>query len=254
MGALHAGHGALIAASVAKDDLTIVSIFVNRLQFSPTEDYGRYPRSIEKDYFFCKRFGSVVVFAPDEKELLPKKPLPVIRPRQYRNVLCDPFRPGHFDGVVSIVMHLFKLIEPNQVYFGLKDFQQYRILQSITVRKFLNQIRVFGIPTVRHRNGLAMSSRNKYLSTQERSLAAQIRNEFIQITRLYKLKSLTAKQAGVLAKEVMSKYPLFKLQYFEILNRVTLTNISQKYTKPNQYICAWAITTTSARLIDNVLI
>lgn len=254
MGALHAGHGALIAASVAQNDLTIVSVFVNRIQFGPNEDFDRYPRTLKSDYEFSQRFGPVIVFAPTEKELLKGKPLPVYPKKYYRHVMCDPFRPKHFDGVVSIVLHFLKIIKPKHLYLGIKDYQQYRILKKTVEVVFDGVIQTVGISTVRHKSGLAMSSRNRYLSAGELRAAVQLRKQFKEIAEEFKKSGITASRAVQEARKSMRLFADFKLQYFEILDSITLTKVSQKYSKFNRYVCAWGVKSTSARLIDNVLL
>ncbi|MCA9396772.1 MAG: pantoate--beta-alanine ligase, partial [Candidatus Omnitrophica bacterium] len=252
--ALHAGHGALIAASVAQDDVTIVSVFVNRIQFGPNEDFDRYPRTLKKDYAFSQRFGSVIFFAPSERELLKGRSLPVYPKKYFRRVMCDPFRPKHFDGVVSIVLYFLKIINPKHMYLGIKDYQQYRILKKTVQAVFGGRIETVGVSTVRHKSGLAMSSRNRYLSACELKAAAQMRKNFRQIAEEFKKLGITAYAAVQKAGKSMGLFPGFKLQYFEILDLINLTKVSQKYTKFNQYVCAWAVQSTSARLIDNVLL
>jgi pantoate--beta-alanine ligase len=160
MGALHAGHRLLIEASIAKCDKTVVSIFVNPTQFGPNEDFDRYPRTLEADLELCA--GADLVFAPSVQEMYTGTTT-VVPPEEYANILCGKSRPGHFNGVCTVVSKLFNIIQPDFAFFGEKDRQQLIIIKKMTVD--LNfPIEIIGCPIVRAENGLALSSRNKYLT------------------------------------------------------------------------------------------
>ena len=167
MGHLHDGHIQLINIAKPRAACTVVSIFVNRLQFGPREDYDRYPRTLEEDSDRLKAAGVDVVFAPDEKEIYPEPQTFVVEPSDLQYVLEGAHRPGHFRGVATVVLKLFNLVMPHSAIFGKKDYQQYLVLRDM-VRQFALPIEIIPAETVRAEDGLALSSRNGYLSAPER--------------------------------------------------------------------------------------
>lgn len=172
MGDLHAGHLALVDAAVASVDRVIVSIFVNPLQFAPDEDYGDYPRVLERDCARLAEHGAHAVFAPDEASLYPDGPEPGVRIAfpGLDDILCGADRPGHFSGVAMVVAKLFNIAEPDVAVFGEKDYQQLLLIRRLA-RDLDFAVDVICVPTVREPDGLAMSSRNGYLSDRERAVA-----------------------------------------------------------------------------------
>ena len=173
MGNLHEGHIDLIRVGKPKAACTVVSIFVNRLQFGPKEDFERYPRTFEND---CAKLGSAgvdVVFAPDEKEIYPEPQTFAVEPSDLQNILDGEFRPGHFRGVATVVLKLFNMVMPHAAIFGKKDYQQYLVLRDM-VRQFALPVEIIPAETVRATDGLALSSRNGYLSAAERSEAPRL--------------------------------------------------------------------------------
>ena len=175
MGNLHAGHYALVTAARARCDRIVASIFVNPTQFGPNEDFASYPRTPREDRAGLQRAGCDLLFLPPAAELYPlgvdggvRVHVPVLS-----EMLCGAFRPGHFDGVATVVSKLFNLVQPDIAFFGRKDFQQFRVIERMT-RDLCLPIEIVGVETVREDNGLAMSSRNQYLSADERELAAEI--------------------------------------------------------------------------------
>lgn len=173
MGNLHAGHLALVEEAVKHEKCVVASIFVNRLQFEPGGDYDRYPRTLESDCEKLERAGCHVVFAPDEKELYPQPQEVLLTPPRSAGQLCGDFRPGHFQGVVTVVAKLFNIVAPQTAVFGRKDYQQLFVIRAL-VRQMNYAVRVIGVDTVREPDGLAMSSRNGYLSAGERARAVQL--------------------------------------------------------------------------------
>lgn len=170
MGYLHEGHQSLVARSVSENDLTAVSIFVNPLQFAEGEDYGAYPRDMERDREMCADAGADLIFAPPTEEVYPQKPVTAVTVKGLNAVLEGRFRPTHFDGVTTVVAKLFAMLGPGRAYFGEKDYQQLAIIRRMTADLSF-PVEVVGCPTYREPDGLAMSSRNVYLADEERPAA-----------------------------------------------------------------------------------
>ena len=170
MGALHAGHASLIRAARAQSGFVVVSIFVNPTQFGPGEDFSRYPRTLEADLDVCRREGVDLVFAPAAETMYPADFHTYVEVHDLQDVLCGPSRPGHFRGVATVVCKLFNIVQPDVAYFGQKDFQQARIIQQL-VGDLNLPLEVRICPTIREADGLALSSRNRYLNGEQRSHA-----------------------------------------------------------------------------------
>lgn len=248
MGALHEGHRALIRACRQKSDVAVVSIFVNPTQFGPSEDYARYPRALEKDLELCRAEGVDLVFAPEAQEMYPKGFATRVRVEGLSEKLCGAFRPGHFDGVATVVLKLFEIVSPDFALFGEKDFQQFVVLQRMV--KDLNlPVTLEALETVREKDGLALSSRNAYLTPQERHLATGI---------------LLALQAGRACFEHGTKDPdvlvalvrktllgsgIETLDYVTLIEPETLETPIQAYPGCRMMVAARV---GRARLIDNV--
>jgi pantoate--beta-alanine ligase len=173
MGNLHDGHIQLIDIAKPRAACTVVSIFVNRLQFGPREDFDRYPRTLEADCARLDAAGVDVVFVPDEKEIYPERQTFVVEPSDLQYILEGAHRPGHFRGVATVVLKLFNLVMPHSAIFGKKDYQQYLVLRDM-VKQFALPIEIIPAETVRADDGLALSSRNAYLSAQERKEAPRL--------------------------------------------------------------------------------
>ncbi len=173
MGNLHEGHIQLIDIAKPRAACTVVSIFVNRLQFGPREDFDRYPRTLENDSARLKAAGVDVLFAPDEKEIYPEPQTFVVEPSDLQYILEGAHRPGHFRGVATVVLKLFNLVMPHSAIFGKKDYQQYLVLRDM-VKQFALPIEIIPAETVRAPDGLALSSRNNYLSPAERKEAPRL--------------------------------------------------------------------------------
>jgi pantoate--beta-alanine ligase len=171
MGALHEGHAELLRQARAAADHVIVTIFVNPLQFGPNEDLGRYPRTLEADLALCRAEGADLVFAPTSEEIYPTgEPRVRVDPGPLATVLEGSSRPGHFDGVLTVVLKLFHLTRPDVAFFGEKDYQQLTLIRAMVADLDL-PVRVVGVPTVREADGMARSSRNRYLSAEQRTAA-----------------------------------------------------------------------------------
>ena len=173
MGNLHEGHIDLIRIGKPKAACTVVSIFVNRLQFGPKEDFERYPRTFQSDCDKLRGAGVNVVFAPDEKEIYPEPQTFAVEPSDLQHILDGAFRPGHFRGVATVVLKLFNMVMPHAAIFGKKDYQQYLVLRDM-VRQFALPVEIIPAETVRAADGLALSSRNGYLTPAERTEAPRL--------------------------------------------------------------------------------
>ena len=174
MGALHSGHAALVRRSAAENDRTIVSVFVNPLQFGPNEDYARYPRALPADRKLVAAAGADALYAPSAGEMYPEGFKTHVEVEGLSDLYCGKYRPGHFRGVATVVLKLFNQVRADRAYFGEKDFQQVRIIERM-VEDLDIGVAVVRVPTVRERDGLAMSSRNAYLSAAERRAAPALR-------------------------------------------------------------------------------
>jgi len=189
MGNLHEGHIELIDIAKPRAACTVVSIFVNRLQFGPKEDFDRYPRTLQSDFEQCRSTGVDVVFVPDEREIYPEPQTFVVEPSDLQHILEGAARPRHFRGVATVVLKLFNMVRPHSAIFGKKDYQQYIVLRDM-VRQFALPIEIIPAETVRAADGLALSSRNQYLSPEQRKEAPRLyqtlcrmRDELLQGSR-----------------------------------------------------------------------
>ena len=183
MGNLHAGHLALVEEAKKHGTCVVASIFVNRLQFEPGGDFDRYPRTLERDCAMLEKAGCHVVFAPDEKELYPQPQEILLAPPKSAEQLCGDFRPGHFQGVVTVVAKLFNIVAPHTAVFGRKDYQQLFVIRAL-VRQMNYPVAIVGVETKREPDGLAMSSRNGYLSSEERAGAVRLNQNLKRIKDL----------------------------------------------------------------------
>lgn len=173
MGALHAGHVSLVQRARSENDFVVATIFVNPTQFGPTEDFSRYPRTLDADLEFCRAAGADLVFTPQVADMYAADAQTIVRVTGLSTVLEGAHRPGHFDGVTTVVTKLFQITEPDRAYFGQKDYQQQLIIRRM-VQDLNLPVTIVTCPIVREADGLAMSSRNRYLSSEERGVAKEI--------------------------------------------------------------------------------
>lgn len=173
MGALHAGHVSLVQRARSENDFVVATIFVNPTQFGPTEDFSRYPRTLDADLEFCRGAGADLVFTPQVADMYAAHAETIVRVTGLSTVLEGAHRPGHFDGVTTVVTKLFQITEPDRAYFGQKDYQQQLIIRRM-VQDLNIPVTIVTCPIIREADGLAMSSRNRYLSPEERGIAAEI--------------------------------------------------------------------------------
>ncbi|MDR1522625.1 MAG: pantoate--beta-alanine ligase [Endomicrobium sp.] len=247
MGALHQGHESLILKSKKNDDVTIVSIFVNPLQFGPNEDYLKYPRPIKKDLQFCKKNHVDYVFMPTVNEMFPNSHKTFVEVRDLQDIMCGKFRPAHFRGVATVVAKLLNISYACNTYFGMKDFQQLKIIEQM-VRDLNFKTKIVSCPIVREKSGLAISSRNTYLSPQEKEMASKIHKILKKASIDFKNKNLSALKQTALNK--LNKIPKIKIDYVDIVNFKDLS-FADKNTK--KVILAVAVWLGKTRLIDNII-
>jgi len=255
MGALHKGHLSLIKKSIEMCDRTIVSDFVNPVQFCPGEDYEKYPRTLDDDVKLCDENGVDIVFSPSPEEMYEKDTILsndfltyVVPPFFYTNKLCGKSRVGHFDGVCTVVMKLFNIVQPDYAFFGQKDAQQLIIIKKMV--KDLNiPISIVSCPIVREDSGLALSSRNKYLSEEGKKNALVLNKILSNIKNLYK--------RGITDVEVLKETAFsfltnaHELEYLECIN---INNLEEKKVADDETIVLIALKTDGVRLIDNCIL
>jgi len=246
MGALHEGHLSLIEKAREENDFVIVSIFVNPTQFLPGEDLEKYPRRLEADFEICKRAGVDAVFTPSPENMYTNDEVLIKAPKIKGYILEGFNRPGHFDGVLQVVNKLFNIIRPTRAYFGKKDAQQLYLIKQMVDNFFFN-IEIVECETKREKDGLALSSRNIYLSEEERKRALSISKA---LKRAAKLSSKT-KDIEKIKKEMLEILDVDELQYIAFVDR-DFNYIKQ--IQPNNTIILIAAKVGSTRLIDNIWI
>lgn len=249
MGALHAGHAALITAARRDCKVVVVSIFVNPLQFNNQDDLAHYPRTLDADVACCRELGVDVVFAPSAAEVYPQPPECSVDVGHLADHLCGPFRPGHFTGVATVVLKLFQMAQPHRAYFGEKDAQQLAIIRRL-VADFNLPIEVIAVPTVREADGLAMSSRNRHLNAEERRMAIYLYHALEEARRRISSGQRRAEDVGQAAAATIPQTGALKLEYLEIVDPATMQPVDE-ISGPVRV--AGALWVGSTRLIDNVL-
>ncbi len=255
MGALHKGHLSLIEKCRAENEIVIVSVFVNPTQFGPNEDYDKYPRTIEADSKLCEKAGVDFLFAPSPKDIYSeyyfknKETTLICPPYEVVNKLCGKSRPGHFDGVCTIVAKLFNITKCDRAYFGKKDAQQLFIIKNM-VRDLNFDIDIIGCPIIREEDNLAMSSRNTYLNDEARSAALNISKA------LFKVKELREKginESATLIDTALTIMQNLEVEYTEIVSLETFENIDIIDEKALMLIAAKVnVNGSKVRLIDNI--
>ena len=250
MGALHAGHLSLVRAAKAQCDAVAVSIFVNPTQFGPTEDFAKYPRSFESDCAALEREGVDIVFAPPVEEMYPKGETTWVAVEEISERLDGRSRPGHFRGVTTVVAKLFHVIEPEAAFFGQKDAAQVAIIRRM-VRDLNFPIEVVVCPIVREADGLAMSSRNAYLSSEERLRALVLHRSLQCLEKEFRAGQRMASQLSEAGRVVIAREPQVRLDYFEIVDPDTLEPVD-RIVQPT--LVAVAAYVGSTRLLDNVVL
>lgn len=249
MGFLHEGHQSLIARSVADNDRTVVSVFVNPIQFGPTEDLEAYPRDIERDKALVEATGGDLIFNPESEEMYPPHFTTFVDTTETTELLCGARRAGHFRGVCTVVSKLFNIVGPDRAYFGQKDAQQLA-----TVRRFVRDlnfnIEIVACPIVREEDGLAKSSRNTYLSTEERKAALVLSRSLRQAQAAVENGERRAKVVVDIIADCLKQEPLARVDYIEV---VDLDNVQRVEKIEENTLVAIAVYIGKTRLIDNFI-
>lgn len=248
MGALHEGHASLVRRSVADNDVTVVSIFVNPTQFNDKEDLRKYPRTLSADYNLLEANHASIVFVPSVEEMYPQPDTREFNYAPLDTVMEGAFRPGHFNGVCQIVSKLFDAVKPDCAYFGEKDFQQLAIIREMTRRLGYN-LEIIGCPIVREEDGLAMSSRNKRLSDTERKNALKISQTLFESHNF--ANEHTVSETVQMVSNSLHGAPGLKLEYFSIVDGTTLQEINNWEDSDTAVGCV-AVFCGDVRLIDNI--
>jgi len=249
MGALHIGHISLMEAAAKDCDFIVVSIFVNPTQFGPGEDFEKYPRPIEQDLEICKEAGVDVVFNPTPEVMYGSESLTWVTVDKLTEPLCGRFRPGHFRGVTTVCAKLFNIILPDVAYFGQKDAQQAIVIKRMAAD--LNMpLEIVVCPTVREPDGLAISSRNKYLSEQERKEAAKIYKSLEKCREMVEAGVMDSNEIIAQMRSILDQIKGGSIEYISIVDAETLENVDKIASR---VIAAVAVKLGPARLIDNIL-
>lgn len=251
MGALHEGHMSLVRRARQECDFVIVSIFVNPLQFGPHEDLNKYPRPLEKDLDLCRKDGVDLVFHPSVGEMYTgTETTKVVPPASITSTLCAPIRPGHFIGVATVVSKLFNMVEPTVAYFGEKDYQQLIVIRQM-VADLNIPIEIVGVPTLRDKDGLALSSRNVYMNEDERQLAPKLHEVLCQVRDQSLKGDVSLKYALARGKEIIRQIPNAELQYLEACDADTLEALDEARLP---MVILVAAKLGNVRLIDNIIV
>ncbi|OHB58359.1 MAG: pantoate--beta-alanine ligase [Planctomycetes bacterium GWF2_50_10] len=250
MGALHSGHGSLIETAARQCDFVVVSIFVNPTQFGPTEDLAKYPRTLDADMELCRQTGADAVFAPEANEMYSREQLTWVDVEKLTTGLCGKSRPGHFRGVTTVCAKLFNIVCPHVAFFGQKDAQQAAIIKRMVID--LNfPLEIVICPTVREKSGLAMSSRNKYLSESQRADAGAI-NQSLQAACQAIISGQRQSTAIIaLMREILDRTGVIETEYIHIVDSESLEDVDT-ITRP--VLIAVAAKIGATRLIDNILL
>ncbi len=248
MGALHSGHARLIQQARQEPGFVVVSIFVNPLQFGPGEDFERYPRDLDQDVEQCQSLGVDAVFAPPVEALYPGTPLTFVEVTRVTESLCGRFRPGHFRGVTTVVLKLLNIVQPDQAYFGEKDAQQLAAIKRMVADLDL-PVEIVGVPTVREPDGLAMSSRNRYLTPEQRQAAPSLYRALQAAGQVIGAGIRDVGQVRQAALRVLDCEPQVEPQYLEVVDAELMTPV-EVIERPVRV--AAAVWLGSTRLIDNI--
>jgi pantoate--beta-alanine ligase len=249
MGALHAGHDSLVARARRENQRVVVTVFVNPAQFGPTEDFARYPRPFDQDRARLEALGVDAIFHPPVDQIYPPSFKTRVDPGPLAELLEGKSRPGHFAGVLTVVLKLFNLTQPKRAYFGQKDFQQVVLVRQL-VRDFGLPVRIVAVATVRHPDGLAMSSRNAYLDPDERQLAPRVYQAITEAARAFTGGETDPVRLEDLTRERLAATPRLSVDYVAVVDDTTLRRPERAI--PGS-VLAVAVKLGSIRLIDNVV-
>lgn len=250
MGYLHKGHLSLVNRSVQDNDFTVMSIFVNPTQFGPNEDFEKYPRDMERDLSLAESAGVDVVFAPGVAEMYPEKYKTYVNVEDITGVLCGLSRPGHFRGVTTVVNKLFNIIEPHKAYFGQKDAQQVIVIKKM-VRDLNMSLEIVTCPIIRESDGLAMSSRNVYLNSEQRKAAVILSKSLFEVEELIKQGERSSVKVVKYLRDRIKSEELAEIDYVEVVSSNGLEVIEQI---KESVLIALAVRFGKTRLIDNIMV
>ena len=251
MGNLHDGHLSLVRLAKTHADVVVVSIFVNPTQFGPNEDFAAYPRTVEADRALCEAEGVDLVFHPSVPDMYPDGASVAVTENALSRTLCGAARPGHFDGVCTVVAKLFNVVLPHVAVFGEKDAQQLRVIRRM-VRDLRFPVEIVSGPTAREPDGLARSSRNQYLTPEQRPQAACLRRALDEAERLFAAGERDPAALVAALRAVVAQAPAAKIDYVEIVDDETLQPLAGPIARPA--LAALAVWVGSPRLIDNVVL
>lgn len=247
MGALHAGHASLITRARQVADCVLVSIFVNPTQFGPNEDFDRYPRTLEADMAVAEAAGAAIIYAPSAQDMYPQGFATSVSAGPLGGMLCGAFRPGHFDGVATVVSKLLLRAMPHVALFGKKDFQQLCVIKRV-VEDLDIPVEIMGVPTLREEDGLALSSRNRYLTEDERRIAPKFYETLKHVAwRVRHIAPAAALAEGVAALEGLG----YRVEYLELRDSETLAPVATLENETQLLAAAWLGKT---RMIDNIVV
>lgn len=251
MGALHAGHLSLVEIAAKQCDLVLASIFVNPTQFNDKKDLERYPRTIEEDKNLLRTVPCDAVFIPSVEEMYPKEENVSFDFGELEKVLEGKHRPGHFNGVAQVVRKFLLIVEPDKAFFGMKDMQQVMIIQELVMQMKI-KTEVIPCPTLREADGLAMSSRNSLLNTEERKAAVLLSRLLLEAKQNYQ-KGISPKEIKEKVEKALSTNSIYKPDYFAICEKQNLKEINS-FEKGREYIALIACYVGKIRLIDNLIL
>lgn len=250
MGYFHEGHLSLMREGRKRGDILVVSIFVNPLQFGPSEDYARYPRDLQRDLQLAQKEGVDVVFVPEVEDMYGPSFQTFVEVTELQKPLCGQRRPGHFKGVATVVTKLFNIVKPHVAIFGLKDYQQYLIIRKM-VEDLNMDIEIIGMPTVREADGLAASSRNAYLNPEERKAALCLFRALNEAKKVFFTGERRADRLLKIAESIIKSEPLARLEYLELRDPDNLDVLEGEIKKGLMALAVWVGNT---RLIDNMIL
>jgi len=250
MGYFHEGHLSLMRAARRENDLVVASIFVNPIQFGAGEDLDKYPRDLDRDAQLAESVGVDVIFTPSSEEMYPSSFSTYLDVEKITDALCGARRPGHFRGVATVVLKLLNIVQPDRAYFGMKDYQQLKVIQRM-VADLNVPVDIVPMPIVRESDGLAMSSRNSYLSPEERKSALILSKSLARAQELIDGGVTSGEELQHEIEEFIAGEPLAKIEYVSVVHSVTLESVSNVTDK---ILLALCVHIGKTRLIDNALL
>lgn len=250
MGYLHQGHLALVAEARRLCDVVVMSIFVNPTQFGPQEDFSSYPRDLQRDAALAEEAGVDVIFAPEVGEMYPGGFRTFVDVEEITDVLCGASRPGHFRGVATVVSKLFNIVQPEMAFFGQKDYQQVLVIKKLVKDLDMN-VQVVGVPIVREADGLALSSRNVYLSKEERKAALILSGSLSKAQSLVTSGERKVEQLIELVRNEILSEPIAQIDYVEVLS---IPDLRCQAVVEDRALLALAVRFGKTRLIDNTVL